>query len=128
MRVKNPEDYRILIESYKKIRNLEGNIIDIEEIVVKKLTDSLGEFEKIGVDSIDLDQEILQKINQGFANLFNIRIPDSLKSEWLAESAQSIIYKYKKDFAFETTQDFQLSTIKKENQFLREIDKIKKEC
>lgn len=128
MRVKNPEDYRILIESYKRIKNLNGDIIDIEETVVKNLTDSLGEFEKIGVDSIDLDQEILQKINQGFASLFNIQIPDDLKSEWLAESAQSIINKYKRDFTFETTQDFQLSTIKKENQFLREIGKIKKEC
>ena len=128
MRTKNPEDYRILIESYKRVKNLEGDIIDIEETIVQNLSNILGEFEKIGVDSIDLDQEILQKINQGFASLFNIQIPDSLKSEWLAESAQSIINKYKRDFTFETTQDFQLSTIKKENQFLREIGKIKKEC
>ena len=55
MRTKNPEDYRILIESYKRVKNLEGDIIHIEETIVQDLSDILGEFEKIGVDSIDLD-------------------------------------------------------------------------
>ena len=130
MRLKNPEDYRILIESYREFSQnkellIDKNIMEIEESMVTELSNKLN-FDDITKDSIDLDEEILKKINSEFAKLFGITPP--VGNGWLAESVQSIINKYKKDFTFETTKNFQLSAIKQHNQFLKEIDKIKKEC
>lgn len=130
MRLNNPEDYRILIEFYKKHSNLHQDL-DLqktEEELVEKLVDELGELKNVGTE-LDFEEELLNKISKGFGDLFDIS--DKIKIEktgWLFENVESVIKKYNKDFAIMTSENFQLSQIKKHNRFLKEINLIKKEC
>ena len=74
-------------------------------------------------------EELLNKISKGFGELFNIpNIEKMEKTGWLFENVESVIKKYKNDFAIMTSENFQLSQIKKHNRFLKEINLIKKEC
>lgn len=128
MRLNNPEDYRILIEVYKKHLNLDQDLQNTEEELVKKLVDKLGELENVG-NELDFEEELLNKISKGFGELFNIpNIEKMEKTEWLSENVGSVIKKYKNNFAIMTSENFQLSQIKKHNRFLKKINLIKKEC
>ena len=138
MRLNNPEDYRILIEVYKKHSiefnkehsnlNLNSGLQETEEELVTNLVDELSKLENVGTE-LNFEEELLNKISKGFGDLFNISdIGKMKKTEWLSENVGSVIKKYKNDFAIMTSENFQLSQIKKHNQFLKEIDKIKKEC
>ena len=130
MRLNNPEDYRILIEVYKKHLNDSDikNLRDTEEKLVENLVEQLGKLENVGTE-LDFEEELLNKISEGFGKLFDIpNIPNMGKTGWLSENVGSVIKKYKNDFAIMTSENFQLSQIKKHNQFLKEINLIKKEC
>lgn len=130
MRLNNPEDYRILIEVYKKQAKLDNtkNLQDSEEKLVEDLVIKLGELENVGSE-LDFEEELLSKISKGFSDLFNISNTTNTKETgWLSENVGSVIKKYNKDFAIMTSENFQLSQIKKHNQFLKEINLIKKEC
>lgn len=130
MRLNNPEDYRILIEVYKKQSKLDNTkgLQDTEEKLVTTLVEQLGELGNVG-NELDFDEELLNKISKGFGELFNISdMTNTKETGWLSENVGSVIKKYNKDFAIMTSENFQLSQIKKHNQFLKEIDKIKKEC
>lgn len=130
MRLNNPEDYRILIEVYKKQSKLDNtkDLQQTEEVLVTNLVEGLRELENVGSE-LDFEEEILSKISKGFSDLFNISDTTNTKeSGWLSENVGSVIKKYNKDFAIMTSENFQLSQIKKHNQFLKEINLIKKEC
>ena len=130
MRLNNPEDYRILIEVYKKHVKFDNtkNLQDTEEKLVEDLVTKLGELENVGSE-LDFEEELLSKISKGFSDLFNISNTTNTKETgWLSENVGSVIKKYNKDFAIMTSENFQLSQIKKHNQFLKEINLIKKEC
>ena len=130
MRLNNPEDYRILIEVYKKHVKFDNtkNLQDTEEKLVEDLVTKLGELGNVG-NELDFEEELLSKISKGFSDLFNISNTTNAKETgWLSENVGSVIKKYNKDFAIMTSENFQLSQIKKHNQFLKEINLIKKEC
>ena len=130
MRLNNPEDYRILIEVYKKHLNDSDikNLRDTEEKLVENLVEQLGKLENVGTE-LDFEEELLNKISKGFGELFDIpNIPNMGKTGWLSENVESVIKKYKNNFAIMTSENFQLSQIKKHNQFLKEINLIIKKC
>ena len=130
MRLNNPEDYRILIEVYKKHVKFDNtkDLQDTEEKLVEDLVTKLGELENVGSE-LDFEEELLSKISKGFSDLFNISdMTNTKETGWLSENVGSVIKKYNKDFAIMTSENFQLSQIKKHNQFLKEINLIKKEC
>ena len=130
MRLNNPEDYRILIEVYKKHLNDSDikNLRDTEEKLVENLVEQLGKLENVGTE-LDFEEELLNKISEGFGKLFDIpNIPNMGKTGWLSENVGSVIKKYKNNFAIMTSENFQLSQIKKHNQFLKEINLIIKKC
>ena len=138
MRLNNPEDYRILIEVYKKHSiefnkehsnlNLNSGLQDTEEELVENLVEQLGKLENVGTE-LDFEEELLNKISKGFGELFDIpNIPNMGKTGWLSENVGSVIKKYKNNFAIMTSENFQLSQIKKHNRFLKEINLIIKKC